>query len=900
METIGRIKAINIKELIEEETGFTFSKNNFLEECPFCGSGKGNNHSPAFSVNEKSNYFKCFSCGSQGSTIDFIIFNNNGWKEHQSINYLKEKYLGITPVLPTNHKQLSAFEKTLFAIKNNPTQKASDYLTSRGIDTKLLPKKSFWYDSLLNAIVFIDAKSQLINRRIINPKQGEPKAKNNGTLNESIYDSLFKSESDTVFIHEGIINALSMPEHSSIALFSTENKVKNTEVLRPYLDGKHVILAMDYDGAGIKCASYYHDFILLNRFDICSLRRLVFPEKKDTNDLLREGILKEYLKDQNNYELLWEDLVTKSIPINSEDKDADRLANSFYIQDGCYYTEETLKTRTVPKKLSNFLMESVYHLMDGTKESKRLVKFQRNTGEITLNEISSSELNLDRFKKVIRSISGRGLTFFGNTQHLDHVLTYMYDREKNAIAVNQLGYQNEYNVYCFADAVITQDNTLVYPDKLGIVSHNDMSLYIPPFAYTNLNNKGYSGQRKFSYKAGNLNFIFWTELIYKAYGINGLIGVTYVILALYRNIILELTGFFPFLFLFGDQGAGKSNFVNFFLHLFGEPNHGISLLNSTNKGFSRSLTQRSNALYYLKEYTNAIDKKTVDVFKTGYDGELYTMAQKSNDNKTTTLEISSACMVDGNELPSSEAALFARMIVLHFEDNIFSKESTQAYKTLLQEKEHGFCNITREILKHNTLIRTKFKSEFETIFHELKTELTGELELADRQIRHVALLLTPYKLLQNKFNFPIEFQAYKESVVENVKKQDDMANELKDVTIFWSSFAYKLSTPYNDLLENTHYAKDPIKKILYIKYNQLYPCYSDYVNKNKLHFLDMSSLRSLLTSKGNKSFIPNTSQTSRKAKCYTHAKIGSCYKFKYKDSPESNGIIVDGVELPIK
>lgn len=151
-------------------------------------------------------------------------------------------------------------------------------------------------------------------------------------------------------------------------------------------------------------------------------------------------------------------------------------------------------------------MDSVYHLMDGTKESKRLIKFQRNTGEITVNEITSSELNLDKFKKVIRSISGRGLTFFGNTQNLDTILTYLYDNEKNAIAVNQLGYQQESKAYCFADATITHDNKLLYPDKLGIVNHGISAYYLPPFAYTNLDDKSYSGQRKFTYKAGNLNF----------------------------------------------------------------------------------------------------------------------------------------------------------------------------------------------------------------------------------------------------------------------------------------------------------------------------------------------------------------------------------------------------------
>lgn len=900
MQTIDKVKQIDIKALIEKETGSGFSKTNQLEKCPFCGSGKGTNQSPAFSIKTKDNFFKCFSCGTGGSTIDFMIALNSGWNEHRAIKYLQEEYLGIKEVFqPSQNNIISAFDKMLYAIKSNPLDKASAYLKSRSIDAKSLPQGSYWYDSHSNAIVFIDANNKLINRRMINPVKGKPKAKNHGTLNESIYDKMFFPDFDVVFLQEGVINALSMIGCSSIALFSTENKIKNPAILQKYIHGKTVILAMDNDDAGNKCAAYYKDFILSNRFEIKSLRRLVLPKKKDANDLLQEKSLIGFLQDFDNYQLLWEDIISKPISKDSDDELRDNEKYSFFKRNGCYYSKEYHKTKPVEKKLSNFLMESVFHLMDGTKESKRLVKFQRNTGEITVNEITSSELNLDRFKKVIRSILGRGLTFFGNTQNLDIIPTYLYDNEKNAIAVNQLGYQHEHGVYCFADAVISKDNALSYPDKLGIVETNAASLYLPPFAYTNLNDKGYSSERKFAYKAGDLNFDSWAELIYKAYGINGAVGISFVILALYRDIILDITGFFPFLFLFGDQGAGKSNFVNFFLYLFGEPNHGISLLNSTDKGFSRSLTQRSNALYYLKEYTNAIDKKTVDVFKTGYDGELYTMAQKSNDNKTTTLEISSACMVDGNELPTSEAALFARMIVLHFEDNKFSEETTEAYKTLLKERDNGFCNVTRELLKYRNHFEKYFKTVFNEVFQQVKTIISNETELADRQIRHIALLLTPVKLLQGRLQFPFDLDTYQEAVIENAKMQDEMASDLKDVTIFWSAFAYKLADPYSDIRKDIHYVKDPIKKILYIKFKLLYPCYTDYVNKNKLHFLEMNSLRELLTAKGNKSFIPNTSQKSRNVKSYTHKILGSSYMFKYEDNPETNGIIIDGVELAI-
>ncbi len=434
---------------------------------------------------------------------------------------------------------------------------------------------------------------------------------------------------------------------------------------------------------------------------------------------------------------------------------------------------------------------------------------------------------------------------------------------------------------------------------MGIVSDGQNTFYLAPFSHTNLNNKEYQGLRKFTYKEGELDFKQWSELIYKAYGVNGAIGISFLILALFRDYILNLTGFFPFLFLFGDQGVGKSNFINFFLYFFGEPNNGISLLNSTDKGFSRALSQRNNALIHLKEYSNAIDKKAVNTFKVAYDGELYTMAQKSNDNKTTSLEITSVCMVDGNELPTSEAALFARMIVLNFEDNKFSKESTEAYKTLLGQKGKGFCQITREMLKYRGIITERFGKMFDETFYQLNSKLTREMEMSDRQLKHIALLLAPVKLLQHKLDFPFQYEEFEDAVIENARSQNRLANEIKDVTIFWNAFAFKITDPIANIREGSQYIKDSVKKIIYIKYKLLYPLYVEYARKNNLNVLGESSLRELLTSRGNKSFIPNTTQKSRGDKSYTHKKFGSCYMFKYENLDGSDGISIGGVEINI-
>lgn len=72
---------INLRELIEVETGQRFSKSNKMC-CPF-----HNEKTPSFSVNLKTNKCKCFGCGAGGSAIDFIM-TYKGMTIQQTFEYL--------------------------------------------------------------------------------------------------------------------------------------------------------------------------------------------------------------------------------------------------------------------------------------------------------------------------------------------------------------------------------------------------------------------------------------------------------------------------------------------------------------------------------------------------------------------------------------------------------------------------------------------------------------------------------------------------------------------------------------------------------------------------------------------------------------------------------------------
>ena len=78
-----KVEDINLRELIENETGLKFNRANKIC-CPV-----HKEKTPSFSVDVKKNKFRCFGCGIGGDAIDFI-------KETKGLNYSEAcRYLGV-------------------------------------------------------------------------------------------------------------------------------------------------------------------------------------------------------------------------------------------------------------------------------------------------------------------------------------------------------------------------------------------------------------------------------------------------------------------------------------------------------------------------------------------------------------------------------------------------------------------------------------------------------------------------------------------------------------------------------------------------------------------------------------------------------------------------------------
>jgi hypothetical protein len=566
---------------------------------------------------------------------------------------------------------------------------------------------------------------------------------------------------------------------------------------------------------------------------------------------------------------------------DSENENEDQRKYGFFKREGKYFVTEYRKEDKVTKVLSNFIMQILFHLVNGSNNSKRIVKIQRNTGEISIIEVFSSEMKPDTFETILKSVR---CTFLGSAYQLKIIFAQLMDTEIEAVILNVLGWNIEHQVYVFADAVF-KNNEILKVNNIGIIETDEKRFYLPPFGLANLNNDDFETDKMYSYQEGTIGFEEWSNLFYLSFGTNGAIGILFLILSVFRDVVFNQVRFFPFLFLFGDFGTGKTSFVERLLSLFGRDIIGTPLNNATSVALSRLASTRINGLFYFKEYTSETDEKAQDFILTAYDGAGRTTGVKSNDARTKSFPVKSGLIFDGNHLPTQKTAILSRMILLNFEESTFKDEQKNAYNQLKSAAANGLGKVLVEILEHRELFEDRFKEEFTINAKELKESCKNTFP--ERTLNHIALLMTPAKILWNQLSFPFKFVDVLHSIIENAENQNNLLKQSSAISIFWESFSNSVKKGlivrfdgYNSKISHFNIKETNDRNgIMQVKLQNIYPVYVRYCREINLQFLDPNSLKMLLTSKSNKEFLPS-SQKGRGA-AYTDKNFGTCYQFSY-------------------
>jgi hypothetical protein len=289
-------------------------------------------------------------------------------------------------------------------------------------------------------------------------------------------------------------------------------------------------------------------------------------------------------------------IIENTVIKDSVDINLDYKEFGFYIFEGRYRTlEKTNKGAEIVVVLSNFTMKSMFHLHNGSNNTLRIIFIQRQSGQKHFVEVYSSEMKSESFETILKS---KRCTFFGNAYQLKRVFARLMDEETDAKILDYLGWNQEHQIYVFADSIFNSKNELLTANQLGIIAQENENFYLPAYGFVNVNNEDFKSDRLYKFEPGTADFKTWSLLFYQAFGSNALIGMLYTILALYRDVIFAQVGFFPFLFLFGDFGTGKTSYTENLLSLFGRDTIGTPLNNATIVALSRLVSSRCNSLFY--------------------------------------------------------------------------------------------------------------------------------------------------------------------------------------------------------------------------------------------------------------------------------------------------------------
>lgn len=546
------------------------------------------------------------------------------------------------------------------------------------------------------------------------------------------------------------------------------------------------------------------------------------------------------------------DMLPKGVDVN------EALSYGFYEYQNRYHF---LVKQDEIQCLSNFTIKVLF-LINSKTNPKRIVELKNEFNYSTLIDLPTSNLvSLGKFKECIEA-EGNFL-FDGKDTHLQKLKRKLYREEKRSKEIETLGWQVEDGFYAFSNGIF--NGQYVETDSYGIVEHKDKNYFIPALSKIyKFDDGSFENEKKFVFKKSELNFTEWAFLFCDVYGEknNGRIGLLYFIAALFRDVIYRRLRFFPHLNLFGVPGSGKSTMAQSLMYLFGEKQEPFMLGNAgTTKGFMRKFGQFRNALVWLDEYKNSIDKQKIEALKNIYDGVGYERAVMSQDNRTKTTPVHSACILSGQELPTSDPALFKRVILLQFEKVEFSEPNAiQKFDFLKENENKGLSSIVCEVMKHRTWVEDNFNTVFDACFDEFRKSLTG-YEIEDRIMKNYCLLFAINRIMSRYLNFPFSEDELFEQMLEMMKSQTSIITNSNDVQKFWDIVEYLFER--GEILSDVDFKI--VNKELYLQISKVYPLYMEaHQRQYNARGMDKSSLlRYFQSSKG---YIKNVDSTRFKDK----------------------------------
>jgi hypothetical protein len=446
------------------------------------------------------------------------------------------------------------------------------------------------------------------------------------------------------------------------------------------------------------------------------------------------------------------------------------------------------------KFIANFIMK-VLCVIDSAEDSKRIVKQINDENKTQVVEIDA-ETHTSRSRFRAACARRANFQFRGDQDDLDDWVIDLFRDEQVAIEIKQLGYDDHYNFYAFANGIVTDDGWIPV-DKYGMLTYNEETYYLAPYSeFTKWKRKHYSESRKFAHLPPKdkieVSFYDWTQLYMKVFGDNGLFTINHTIRAMFGDIAFKKINGDPMLFASGMPEQGKSKCLEFARFFWGQDIQtaiNIGSGKATPKYIMARFSQISNIFIHLDEFGTDLRMDVIDMIKGFYDRYGRGTKSFSNDLATNEMPILCSCSVSGEHKPTRNAALFTRMQLLEFPHKKFTQKELANFNKLQAMGENGITHLTIQILQYRKLIIKNWDRKFKMIIDQLHDHFRKK-KINSRLLKTAAANLTPALILmeENILKYGISEQNMITRYYDNIDRQFSLQKENTDARKFWDSF----------------------------------------------------------------------------------------------------------------
>ncbi|MEI7796712.1 MAG: toprim domain-containing protein [Methylococcaceae bacterium] len=604
----------------------------------------------------------------------------------------------------------------------NPTATARAYLESRGLNANLI---EFRQGTVYDRDTKKEYQSLVIEQggvkfdRLID-YSGKDKNRLSGYKGK-VFETVgaLNPECETVFVTEGIINALSLEQcgFPAIATYSSGSIPKEWFELNQH---RQFVLAFDSDTAGIKGIQKTIDYF--KDLGVTHYKIALTPRGKDWNDLLVGNQLNEktieksywqgrlaFAKSALDYFAIYLDHYTHANTLIFEFEGETFKGYLAERKEG----GETVYEPKV-KRLADCTIRLLHSVIDDSLDDKQRIEHyielestREGKGRVRLD---ATELTaLASFKITLQN---HRQLFYGNADDLTNVASYLFNQKPKPPkirALSTIGYDAKSNGFYFPKFMYDVDGKRI--DANG--DKYFQAANIKPFM---------SCSDTVISRIDDIDLTQFITDLHGAYGNKGLMALGFYVSSLFSRDIFNHYGFFPFLSLYGAPHAGKS-FVSRLLNrcLFVDSEGQTMTATNTAKGELRKISQKSSLVCALLEGRKDKSRFDYDSILPLYNrNALYSRATTSQDNRTHDLALNAAISFVWNHECFTLKPAKERVISLHFADSDLTEATGKAWVQLNNYSPEQLAGVGHYLLSNRKYFENNLISNAKYAANDLK------------------------------------------------------------------------------------------------------------------------------------------------------------------------------------